>query len=475
LNVLKDEFGVEEDEEGVDKWATFTPTMLNYNEQDVVVGTALIKHLIAAGYSEEAIVLEHDVAWLMSQQERNGFHFNKKKAEELEIVLRARAEVARQQIEKVVPPIPAPDFIPKRDNKRLGYVKGVPVKRFKEFNPNSRQQFGWIITQYFNFHPDNIELYNIPDDDKKKYDNDEILSRCIKGKYPLKIDEETFKAIRSDPTAPPEILPLAEHSELYFMLGKRLGQLADGKYAWLKCVKEDGFMHGSVNPMGCVTSRASHSSPNMGQIPAVDSEYGPECRELFEAPPGWYQVGVDACGLELRCLAHYMYPYDNGEYADIILNGDIHTANQEAAGLPERGQAKTFIYAFLYGAGDAKIGKIVNGSASHGKALKKRFLEKTPGIALLRKAIEDQLVETKFRGRVKKWRRKWLKGLDGRKIPIRYVHAALNSLLQSCGAILCKYWIVETERMLVEEHGLKHGWEGDFAFMAWVHKLHCAR
>lgn len=124
----------------------------------------------------------------------------------------------------------------------------------------------------------------------------------------------------------------------------------------------------------------------------------------------------------------------------------------------------------MYGAGDAKIGKIVKGTKADGKRLKDAFLAATPAISLLRKAIQDSLVEEMWRGRVKKWKRKWLRGLDGRRIPIRTLHAALNSLLQSCGALICKWWLVETERILVEERGFKHGWDGDFAIMAWVHK-----
>ena len=184
-------------------------------------------------------------------------------------------------------------------------------------------------------------------------------------------------------------------------------------------------------------------------------------------PDGWYQAGVDASGLDLRCLAHFMAPYDNGAYAHEILNGDIHTANQIAAGLPERNQAKTFIYAFLYGAGDAKIGRIVHGDEKDGRRLKKEFLKKTPAIAQLRAAIENTLVEKRgLRGNIIKWRRKYLKGLDGRPLHVRSIHSALNLLLQSAGALICKKWILLLEENLIAL-GLDHG--KDFQYMAWVH------
>lgn len=250
------------------------------------------------------------------------------------------------------------------------------------------------------------------------------------------------------------------------MITKRLGQLIDGKYGWLKCVKEDGRIHGSVNSCGAVTGRATHAAPNVAQVPSIGSPYGKECRSLFTVPEEWYQAGVDASGLELRCLAHFMYPYDNGAYAHEILNGDIHTANQLAAGLPERNQAKTFIYAFLYGAGDAKIGKIVHGDAKDGKRLKREFLSKTPAIADLKAAITNALVAEEFRGRVIRWKRRYLKGLDGRPLHVRSIHSALNLLLQSAGALICKKWIILLEENLIAQ-GLDHG--KDFQYMAWVH------
>lgn len=433
-------------EETEDAWADFNEDMLSYNEQDVVVTRALYNYFNTINYPPAAITLEHEAQWLMAQQERNGFTFDVFKAQELELKLRGRHADLKAMLVQKLPRIPDKIFIPKRDNKRLGYKAGVPIQRYKDLNPNSRQQIEWIITQHFGYKPNNAELF----EDER-----------------LKIDDITFAYIKADEYAPAELREIAGVMEEYLMLSKRLGQLIDGKWGWLKCVREDGRIHGCVNPCGAVTGRATHSSPNVAQVPAVGSPYGHECRELFTVPTGWYQAGVDASGLELRCLAHFMYPYDNGAYAHEILNGDIHTANQKAAGLPERNQAKTFIYAFLYGAGDEKIGKIVHGDAKDGKRLKKEFLNKTPAIAELRAAIENTLVAQRgFKGEIKKWKRKYLKGLDGRPLHVRSLHSALNLLLQSAGALVCKKWIVLTEQNLLKR-GLKHG--EDFLYMAWVH------
>jgi DNA polymerase I-like protein with 3'-5' exonuclease and polymerase domains len=150
-----------------------------------------------------------------------------------------------------------------------------------------------------------------------------------------------------------------------------------------------------------------------------------------------------------------MAKYDGGQYGEVLLGGDIHTMNQEAAGLETRAQAKTFIYGFLYGAGDEKIGKIVGQGAAEGKKLKNRFLAKTPALKRLREAV----IEASKKG--------YLVGLDGRHVHVRSSHAALNTLLQSAGALVCKRWLVILEANLSKE--LKHGWDGDYAFCAWSH------
>lgn len=452
LGVHKGEYGKQEE-----AWNSYNEDMLEYNKQDVVVTVALYKKLAKANYSERAIELEHKVAWLMAKQERNGFPFDVEGAEKLEMELRARSAVLDELLRQAVPPIPDKVFIPKRDNKTKGYKAGVPIQRFKSFNPNSRKQIEYVIRDMYKYNPDEADLYDIPDDAESP-----DLSN-----YRLKIDEETFNYIAADPKANEDVKKIAGILAERLLLGKRLGQLADGHNAWLKEYnKKDKRMHGRVITNGTVSGRAAHANPNVAQVPAIGSPYGKECRALFNSDD-WYEVGIDASGLELRCLAHYMYPYDDGAYAHEVLNGDIHTANQKAAGLPTRQDAKRFIYAFLYGAGDAKIGKLIGGDATDGKCIKNKFLKATPAIKQLREAVQNALVVTE-RGRVVHWKRHYLRGLDGRLLYVRSPHSALNLLLQSAGAVVCKYWITRTEERMLSL-GYKHDWNGDFAYMAWIH------
>jgi DNA polymerase I-like protein with 3'-5' exonuclease and polymerase domains len=207
------------------------------------------------------------------------------------------------------------------------------------------------------------------------------------------------------------------------MLQKRLGLVS----SWIEAAGVLDRIHAYINPIGAVTNRMTHSKPNLAQVPANDSMYGEECRKLFKVRDGYKLVGCDASGLELRMLAHYM---DNEDYTKEVVDGDIHTANQMAAGLESRGQAKTFIYAFLYGAGDGKIGDVVGGTSSDGKRLKKDFLANTPAL----KDLRDRVTKLSEQGTIK--------GLDGRKLHIRSPHAALNTLLQSAGAIVMKRALV---------------------------------
>jgi DNA polymerase I-like protein with 3'-5' exonuclease and polymerase domains len=151
-----------------------------------------------------------------------------------------------------------------------------------------------------------------------------------------------------------------------------------------------------------------------------------------------------------------MAKWDGGKYGQVLLNGDIHTENQKAAGLETRQQAKTFIYAFLYGAGDEKIGSVVNGTSADGRKLKSKFLRSLPALGELVKTVK----ENAGRG--------YLIGLDKRKIYVRSAHSALNTLLQGAGAIVCKKWLVILEERL-QARGFKHGWDGDYCFCAWSH------
>lgn len=407
-------------------WENWSEEMQTYCIQDTEVTLKLYNKLMSKGPSPRSIKLEHDVAQLMFEQEQNGFPFDVPKAVELMTELVQRRGELEEALQEAFPPyIQKTPFTPKVNNKARGYVKGFEIMKEKEivFNPSSRQQVVDRLQHLYDWKPELETKSGAP-----------------------KVDDDVLNSLPY-----PEAKLLAE----YFMLQKRLGQISEGRQAWLK-QERNGRIHGAVLTNGTISGRAAHAYPNIGQVPSVGAPYGAQCRELFHAPEGWALVGADMSGLELRCLAAELQKFDGGAYAREVLDGDIHTVNQKAAGLETRNQAKTFIYAFLYGAGAEKIGSIVGGSAAHGKALIGKFLKGTPAIAKLRKAVAKQCDKG------------YLRGLDGRKLPVRAPHAAVNLLLQSGGAVLCKEWLTIIKADL-DALGLKHGWDGDYAFCAWVH------
>ena len=385
LGELKGDFN-----SGSESFATYTPEMLDYCIQDTEVTAKLYSKIMEKNFSKEALDLETEIHTLLIEQQQNGFPFDVPKAEALFAKLQGRKQEIEDQLQETFEPT-----IVELKTK----TKTIP------FNPASRQQIADRLMKR-GWEP---EVFTDSGDPK--------------------VDETILSGID---------MPEAELLNEYLMLNKRIGQLGTGKQAWLK-MQRGGKIHGRVNHMGAVTSRCTHSNPNTAQVPSVGAPYGKECRELFISPSGYSLLGADASGLELRCLAHYMAAYDNGSYADVVLNGDIHTANQKAAGLDSRNQAKTFIYGFLYGSGDEKTGKIIGKGAKEGKAIKTKFLKKLPALKYLRDAVAKAADERGF-----------VKGLDGRIIPIRHSHAALNTLLQSCGAIICKTWYVFICRALKE-------------------------
>ena len=214
----------------------------------------------------------------------------------------------------------------------------------------------------------------------------------------------------------------------YFLLQKRTGLLK----AWIQACEEDERVRGKVLTLRTVTGRMAHHSPNMAQVPAIYSPYGKECRDLWtiDNPDTHVLLGTDASGLELRCLAHYM---DDPKFTKEVLTGDVHTANQKMAGLQTRDQAKTFIYAFLYGAGPSKIGKVVGAGAKRGQQLITNFLRNMPRL----KKLRDNVIEASQTGTIK--------ALDGRVLHIRADYASLNTLIQGAGAIVCKQWLVHMD------------------------------
>jgi len=384
--------------------------MLTYCKQDVTVNHEVYKALLKEldEFSSDSLELEHGVQSIIQEQVRNGWLLDTPKARDLVAELQEKSYELEEIVQKVFLPLPTfyKTIVPKVKKDGSYSIVGLKFlgERWKEvggpfsridwpvFNLASRQQIGRYL-KHFGWKPKTFTETGHP-----------IVS------------EDVLKNVKG--------IPEAELIASYLLVGKRIAQVR----SWLEATDETtGRVHGYVNTNGAVTGRMTHSKPNLAQVPSSSSLYGPECRGCWIVNSGYKLVGIDASGLELRMLAHYM---NDPDYTNTILTGDIHTANQKAAGLDTRNQAKTFIYAYLYGAGDEKIGSIAGGGRAVGKRLKDSFLRATPALATLK----DNVAVSAGKG--------YVTGLDGRKIFIRSEHAALNSLLQSAGALIMKQALI---------------------------------
>ena len=343
------------------------------------------------------VKLEHEVAHILQEQEENGWSFNERAAWELASSLQKELEETTQVLRDRHPQVKASEFTPKRDNKTQGYVAGATLTKLKEFSPTSRDHIAWILTTHYSWKPELLTATGKPIIDEttlSKIDN-EFATGCLK------------------------ILDLT----------KKLGLLVEGKNAWLKLVTSEGRIHHHCS-VATSTHRAAHRNPNLAQVPS-DLSY----RALFRASEGMRMVGADLSGIELRMLGSYLSKYDGGSYVDILLNDDIHQVNADKIGISRR-LVKTVTYAFLYGAGDEKIGKSydqrlpTNKDKSKGKEIRSAYVEAIDGLDTLllnvRKAAD----------------RGYIKAIDGRRIPVDSPHKALNYLLQSSAAVVAKRWLV---------------------------------
>ena len=341
--------------------------------------------------------MEHQVANILTQQEIHGWYFDEQESHKLESALRREMEETTSSLRAKFPFVAGAMFTPKRDNRTQGYVKGCELQRLKEFNPSSRDHIAWILQHHCAWKP-------------------KLLTASGKAV----IDETVLKDIGTDIAL--SFLRLLE-------LTKQLGMISEGNNAWNKLVTTSSRIHHHCS-VGCATHRASHRNPNLAQVPS-DERF----RRLFIASPGLRLVGADLSGIELRMLAHYLARYDEGRYASVLLHGDIHQENADKIGV-SRKQIKTISYAFLYGAGNKKIGTSFDASLSEeaaerkGKEIRKAYVDAIPGLSNLLEGVK----RASERG--------YVCALDGRRISVDSRHKSLNYLIQGSSAVLAKRWMI---------------------------------
>ena len=350
----------------------------------------------------ESVVLEHQIAELMSQQKHIGWPFDVTKAQELENQLLTELEGLKKKAENLCHFVPHNLFTPKRDNKKQGYFAGAEMQRLKEFNPSSREHIAWWFKTFQGWKPTKLTP----------------TGKAV-------IDETVLKEIGTE-----EALVFLN----ILVIQKKLGMLSQGTNAWLKLVK-DGRLHHSCF-IGAVTHRMAHSHPNLAQVSSDK-----DCRELFITNPDWKLVDSDLAGIELRLFAHYLHRYDGGRYAKILLEQDIHQVNADKIGISRR-QVKTITYCFLYGGGNQKLGLSYDPMLSP-EAAKKKGAEIRRAYLDAVEGLEDLVNATR---RVAE--RGSIRAIDKRQIIVDKEHKALNCLLQGSAAVIAKRWLLITHQNL---------------------------
>ena len=349
------------------------------------------------------VTLEHQVAQILTQQELHGWYFDEPKAYELESSLRTEMEELTRLLRGQHTYIAGTLFTPKRDNRTLGYVEGCEIQRLKELNPTSRDHIAWVLTTHYGWKPSSISSNGKP-----------------------VVDEIILKEIGTD---------IALSFLRCLELKKQLGMISNGKNAWLQLCTTSSRIHHHCS-VATNTFRCASRRPNLQQVPS-DERF----RKLFTASPRMVMVGADLAGIELRMLAHYLARYDDGRYADILLNGDIHQVNADKIGISRRA-VKTVTYAFLYGASAKRIGQSYDKqlsddkAAAKGKEIRDAFIKAIPGLSKLLSAVKKRSLTGK------------ILAIDGRSLLVDSPHKGLNFLLQGSAATIAKRWLLITHENL---------------------------
>ena len=400
-------------------FSEYSSEMLKYCENDVLLNAKVYNHLKkeSKGFSKQSVELEHEVAWILARQREHGFLLDVKGAS----LLVAKFEEQLINLEKEV----RKTFRAKRQEYTLRamYTKSGELSTLAKCRELNRK-------------------VRLDPEEKEAIKHTQKITRVIETDFNLGSRKQIGEYLKGvgwkpktfTPTGQPIVdegilnkiknIPEAKLIAEYLMLQKRIGQVS----SWIKEVhEEDNRVTGFVNPNGAVTGRMTHSNPNVAATPSIRAKYGSECRSCWTVPEGYKLVGIDASGLELRMLAHYM---NDEDYINEVINGDVHSANQRLAGLESRDKAKTFIYALCYGARDRKLSTILEKNTRDTKRIREQFLNNLPSF----KSLKDRVGRASSRG--------FLKGLDNRKLFVRSEHSALNTLLQGAGAIVMKQALI---------------------------------
>lgn len=279
------------------------------------------------------------------------------------------------------------------------------------------------------------------------------------------------------PTSP----KIQEAGKLCSNLEKMEGELVKNVVKWLSLRNRLSVLEGWLNNPrlgydgriggGRTGIAATHRQKHkvLVNVPKADPKVllGYEFRSLWIAEDGFLIAAGDAAALEGRVQGHYCYKYDNGDTAEELLKGDVHSKNAHAfyseiypevsqiynavdfdkenpKWKPYRNKSKNGYYAIMYGAAAPKVASTLGIPEKYGKKALDAFWEANPGTKALKENLEKYWTST--------GQSKYLPAIDGRILMTRKKSALLNTIFQSCGGITMDYAGCFMDRWLGEMH-----------------------
>ena len=416
-------------------WTNYNNDMLVYCKQDVALNAKVYQRLLqeyAGIYKmnpliKEGLRVEHEVAKLNVIMREQGWNID--------------MDLFKSNMKRMKDRLAEIDaYMHPRLGKRTVYIDKEPKTPKYKKNGNYTAVTCRLLTEFFGFEVIETDTHLLgPGREfrRSKEEQVEMGQQALVKEYLLSIgwkpDEQTRKKVNGQwvnlgpkftSTSLKKLGEVGEMVDEYYTLRNRLS-VYEG---WEKKLK-DGRLHGNMWTVGTPSMRCRHEV--IVNLPSVNASWGKELREIFVADEGEVVMGCDSSGNQLRGLCHYV---NNDEYTDTVINGDQHQRNADALGCT-RPQAKTFLYAYLFGAGDAKLGQAITNKldAKKGKQAREDFAASITGLKEIKEKVEGEWLRrehTQGAG--------WISALDGRPIFVSSDHQCLNYLLQSAEGITCK-------------------------------------
>jgi len=421
----------------------YSPEMKTYAIQDVNLNHKVYKYVVNEAQTliknrpsfKQALQTEHGIATICSKQVKNKWKFNTELAKKHYSFLTSEMKVIEDKVNPTLKPRKV--YVDKEDKTakylqdgRLSSVSARMLTQFLGKEVKQEDTDMWDPKKKFRrFNMVEADLGNMDQVRGMLLDNGWIPTQFTPRGEP-KVTEDSIHTIKGD---------LGKEILHYYSLRSRHSVLK----GWIELAElNDNRVYVESFNIGTPTFRQRHSK--IVNVPSSNSYFGKEMRELFVADQDKVMVGCDSSGNQIRALGHYLNNKDVNEH---ILNGDIHQRTADIVGVP-RNVAKSILYATIFGAGMAKLGKMVLGydDVEKGRDVKNKLYTVYPGLKELTKRLNNFFHTTEYKNGIG-----FVPALDGRKIYAESSFKLLNYLLQAFEAITVKTAVVNAFKMFKEE------------------------